>query len=131
MQIIDRVTSATAKRMRDAGFKQPPPAPGQVWFNRFGLAYFVGTRPDGRLCFISSQGGSFDWPHDCWNFTYAATATDIMRDLGEDYALVYIDGEPRIISTVEKRFPVLYKHATNPAEPAAICWVEKSKHVQP
>lgn len=119
------VTPETARKLKDNRFKQPEHEAGQVWYNRGGLPYFVGKRPNGMLCFISSYGGSYEWLHDSNGFVFAPTATDILWWLGQDWTLdadwAKNNWSCWVISSVSKS---KFYHE-NPAEAAALAWLEK------
>lgn len=120
------VKPETARKLKEVGFKQSEHEAGQVWYNRGGLPYFVGTRPNNMLCFISSYGGSYEWLHDSDGFVFAPTATDILLELGEDWTMIVAGGGFQIYKHFQDPqyiFPVAAND--NPAEAAALAWLEK------
>jgi len=121
----DRCTPATARRLKEQGFVQPPPAPGQVWYKdekpwlRMPGAYWVEL-----INGFTNSNPQFT--PDC----YAPTAPDILRHLDSGTYLtrraltatfeVYNDWRALEDGTPQ------YVHE-NPAEACAEAWEAKQK----
>ncbi len=131
------VSVNTARKLELAGFPQPQPNEGQHWFHkktervcvvmhnvanyRFRISYFGSA---------ANKGGSLNNV----DFVYMPTATDILRELGEQYVL-WFDGSPKIqkwlcakagTSICSAGKPIMNN---NPAEAAAAAWLQlKGKH---
>ena len=125
----DRCTPATARRLKDQGFAQPDPRPGHVFYDEYdGAIVIVRGSILGYYGIYAGTDRTVEISGDMKSMAYAPTAPDILRELGQDYALVYAGGEPTLISTVEKRLPFLYKHP-NPAECCAMQWQIKQEQL--
>ena len=120
----DHVTFATAILLKDAGFPQPAPAPGQFWYNKY----------EDIIC----------WGHtvDSWGepyedaTTFAPTATDILRELHNHFATMPGHSVNIELSPIDDGFqvdvfedlpfgamePVCEIHE-RPAEAAALAWI--------
>lgn len=120
------VTPETARKMKEAGYPQPDPEPGQVWYIDETPIFITGvykTTTSTDYWYSKINGTQFHEKYFPESAVFAPTATDILKELSVDYALVYAGNEPTIISTVEKRLPFLYKHK-NPAEACALAWLQ-------
>lgn len=131
----DIVNYETAVRMKKAGFPQPSPEPGQIWYDPDFGPFFVGRRSyiDGRdrNIFYPETGKAFDKPEaDFTAYAFAPTATDILRGLifhhlrplmGHRWAIhnYYELGDSVEISTNE-----------NPAEAAAEAWLNMNEPLE-
>lgn len=123
----DRATFETAHRLKAAGFPQPKPAPGQVWISQKYNTNIdeYGIIIAGKITFESGE----------WNnlsvvkkgiYTYAPTATDILRELGLEYDLCYDDfHEMWICYSNCHRLRVT--QTLNPAEACAIAWIAQNE----
>ena len=120
----DRCTPATARRLKEQGFVQPPPAPGQVWYKdekpwlRMPGAYWVEL-----INGFTNSNPQFT--PDC----YAPTAPDILRELGQSAALLYDQDEflPGYLNGFNGFIGFLQPHNENPAEACAEAWEAKQK----
>lgn len=131
------VSFETAKRLKDAGFPQPEFDTGQFWYNQYKAITFVGRWevPDGGVdksfCCMSVSSGRTDKivpvKHDAF---FAPTATDILEQLTDHVAFYYVVGlsEARrcwqCIGFSIFDHPEKYWFAENPAEAAALAWLE-------
>lgn len=137
------VTFETARALKDAGFPQPEPEAGQVWY--------IPTKTPGQI-FITHIGEYYI--HYAWGKNYegntpgsskvnvesffgtkpilAATSTDILRELPETALLSRIenDWQCRIMSYDEERCEYAIRN-TNPAEACAAAYLEINKNRQP
>lgn len=131
MRVNDRVTPETAKRLRDAGFPQPTPAPGQVWYDQNDSAFVIrSANKDGIwLCGFQSEfdpyGNLVYTSLKNWKgVTYAATAPDILLMLGDEWSLENSSGAFRCRSRGPQLLPKLF---ANPAEATALAWFEQNQ----
>ena len=119
------VTPETARKLKEAGFKQPEPAPGQMWYNVNDIPIFVVGETKSKVYYvIFGVNLVYIEPKRDFvlNLVFAPTATDILRELGNQYVL-------RTWSIGEK-FAVKHDNGEkcwndNPAEAAALAWLEK------
>lgn len=72
----NHTTYETARALKEAGFPQPEPEFGQVWYDNDGYAFIC--LDDGYM--VSSPGTVF-CPGDLGDMFYAATVTDILREI--------------------------------------------------
>ena len=126
----DRCTPATARRLKELGFAQPVPAPGQVWYTINDTKIIV-TGRKGQTFFCATKGGNslteihvshFD------DFADAPTASDILRELGEDWTMIVAGGGFQIYKHFQDPqyiFPIAANE--NPAEACAEAWEVKQK----
>ena len=129
-------TPATARRLKEQGFKQPLPAPGQVWYDLVknpNLPCFIHRAKEGW--YWDNHGNSYTAEAFTEDGCYAPTAPDILRELGSRFALTIhpeaIGGNcfcmqfmPAAITTV--RVHAEWQH-DNPAEACAEAWEAKQK----
>jgi len=101
------VTFETAKALRDAGFPQPEPAPGQFWYNQKGLLHVVFIEGGEGRCFLSVDDGDA-WPCVDEGYIFAPQAHDTLAQLpkgvwglskGEDLWHVLIETFNRILES--------------------------------
>lgn len=112
------VTPETAKKMKEAGFPQPDFKFGQLWYETERQDFaIVGT-------------GKFELfkQHREGELIFAPTATDILRELGDDYALHTEKGSFKCICTDIFRGGVtdgdFDGSHENPAEACYLAWKE-------
>lgn len=134
-------TPETAQRLKDAGFPQPEPKPGQYWCKIPGYWDFYGliSRPHNRYegdfwaVFLpvsllvpypdheaQIQSSLFD--DEC--LAYAPTATDILRQLGKGWVFLYDSFRSEFLCS---KFPISVYHE-NPAEAAALAWLSEHEN---
>ncbi len=82
-------TFETARALKEVGFPQPEPEAGQVWYDKDGER-FVCLSSTGYM--VAVDGGDVFQAPDMSGLIYAATATDILRELDEEYTLGYSKG---------------------------------------
>jgi len=135
----------TAVRLKEAGFPQPTPAPGQFWYAKKpsgGTDLFLMVEGNAGRVFGVLQG-KHD-PFDCreissnlysnWRqwLIFAPTATDILEQLGNRYVM-WFDESPKVQkwcvaragdSVHDTGTPFLHD---NPHEAAAAAWLELNK----
>ena len=110
----DRCTPATARRLKELGFYQPEAAFGQVWYDAEDNPFLVGNL-DSPM-----------WLADA--YTYAPTASDILRELGEDWTMIVAGGGFQIYKHFQDPqyiFPIAAND--NPAEACAEAWEAKQR----
>lgn len=118
MELNDHCTPATAKRLRDAGLKQPPPAPGQVWYDKFGnLILMIGY--DNFTALVLGSDGVHYGGQISQVLTYAATSTYILRSL--EYNCGLFPASDGLWLCMETDTENLFYHA-NPAEACSEAW---------
>lgn len=123
----DRCTAATARRLKELGFPQPAPAPGQVWCLGDRLCQVRKSRHGKSFGFYFGEVDGF-WfcsSDELPNAVYAPTAPDILWELGYTHNLRHRTG-------VVHEFTCTYGHSTwfsddNPAEACAKAWEAKQK----
>jgi len=117
----DRCTPATARRLKELGFKQPEAAFGQVWYDAEGNPFLIGNL-DSPM-----------WLADA--YVYAATAPDILRELGDWHSITVSKDrktwccdflECTAVITPFHKVTLLAFH-DNPAEACAEAWEAKQK----
>ncbi len=128
---MQHVTLETAKALRDAGFPQPEPAPGQVWYNHFGEFWITGSDPNNILPLFSISAG-VTWGLSAktiqTTLIFAPTAPDILRELGEDYNLTICGPFFRWEQMKAYEYFVFgYWQDENPAEGGAKAFLAKTK----
>ena len=121
----DRCTPAAARRLKELGFPQPVPAPGQVWYSANEMLFFLVAKADGQLFFCTVHGAAFGAADNLQKCAYAPTAPDILRELGQDYRISYFPFRGGWVC--EAAFPEVYANETNPAEACAEAWEVKQK----
>ena len=83
--LINHVTPETADRLKAAGFPQPSPEVGQVWYDPKNKPCFVFTSHDNTWSYaIDSSGGTFGVNGNDHGLNFAPTATDIIRELSHE-----------------------------------------------
>lgn len=112
---MSHVTFETAKRLEAAGFPQPEKLRGGFWYN-----------PDGVDTVFT-----FDIRHGAaptmWRY-FSPPATDILKELGRDYNLSFMEGfwycqySSGDFPPFAKE-PSVWKHES-PAECAAMAWLQ-------
>lgn len=124
----DRCTPDTARRLKEKGFPQPDPEPGQVWYLD-DTPYVVRSFPQrfNETDWIFSgllervQAGKESLPEAI----YAPTAPDILRELGFEYELSFAADLGGYICT--GNFPAIFSNENNPSEACAMAWGAKQK----
>ena len=138
---MDKVTPETAIALKDAGFPQPKqPKFGDFFYMDNETLMFQREIP--RKGFLSweflncepEEDGFYSAElaeHNSHTFTFAPTATDIMKKLGRGYVLWHED-KPNVgwfcrltgTFSIEAGWPFYHQ---NPAEAAAQAWLHKNK----
>lgn len=127
----EHVSSDTAILLIDAGFPQPLPDFGQVWHSNSGELCLIGHKdPNVRLFRLHEPervyhvGGKI-----CDIAIFAPTATDILKELGRDYALLFDEdmkqwGVLKHIGGMEYAF---IHWDDTPAQAASVAYLAKNK----
>lgn len=115
-------TPETAQRLKDAGFPQPEPKPGQIWHCGCDFEWPTIVATSDMLV-----DGVEDGVIDTRYALYAPTATDILRELGWDYQFWFDQKQcifacGKLNDSFNIEYPFLH---TNPAEAAALAWLDK------
>ena len=115
----DIVTAKTAQALKDAGFKQPPYGMCQIWYDPNGMKW-IRMMPS---YWTNPENG---FTVDNANFKLAAfapTATDILRELGQDYHIGILNHV--FVAGLHQFGQSDLQFNENPAEAAALAWLEK------
>lgn len=114
----DRCTAATAARLKAAGFPQPAPAPGQVWYGIDDDAPLIVTHGGQyKPGFVRENGLREVWtpPAEAWRAgIFAPGVADLLRALPHGLPLQYQN----------TRFRIAGHKNDNPAEVLAAAWLE-------
>ena len=121
---MQHATFDTAKRLKEAGFPQPSPEFGQVWWHpesETNAVLINSDRSDGRCLFMDAEG--FRLFMKLEDLIFAPTDADILLQMPDGHALtrvnqdmfICIEGEP-LMGTDGCEYDV--------AEAAAIDWFE-------
>lgn len=124
------VTFETAQRLKEAGFPQPEPERGQVWYNDTGANYLITNTGGVGVYYACGPVLYTDRSLSADSCVFAPTATDILFYLSSDYEIYR--------SAVRDLFAAVYKdesgevklssYNSNPAEAAAALWLERQKN---
>ena len=126
------VSIETAKALRDAGFPQPKPEPGQFWYDytkRLFVIAAVGTTSITGMWI--ERGTAFQSKMNEFDI-FAPTATDILEQLGYDekkgleFSMQLCDrgsGNKWTVRSHNFNTGLLIQTSENPAEAAAQMWL--------
>lgn len=88
------VTFETAIAMKEAGFPQPEPAPGQFWYDFNGRLFIVYYEGGEGNCFLSLENGDSFPCVEKGGYVFAPTAIDILEQLpGDDIGYYPVNSE--------------------------------------
>lgn len=137
----NHTTPETSARLKSAGFPQPAPEFGQIWYgknpvysNEKDTLVIVGADhgelyDGGRINVIFSGGTCEDFSLASFKkrFVYCPTATDILRELGVGFAIWFTSATDGNWTThsyfdITENGECMELH-TNPAEAAALAWL--------
>lgn len=127
---MQHVTAQTATALRDAGFPQPEFATGQIWYNQFGEATFIGRKDcdiHGNTTFFCTSlrtGRTEEMRTTKEDAIFAPTAPDILRELGLGYGLYVSESGNTFVC---RELSTIWTDE-NPAEACAQAWL--AKHAQ-
>lgn len=123
---MQHVSHQTAIALRDAGFPQPEPAPGQYWYDLSGeIIQVLECHTDDIM--ILSKGNREIWISPSAfrrRFVFAPTAPDILRELGLGYGLYVSESGNTFVC---RELSTIWTDE-NPAEACAKAWL--AKHAQ-
>jgi len=93
-------TFETAKKLEIAGFERPKPGIGQFWYNPNGRLYHVTATRENDIFVKRIEAAQWSkemviYEEEYDNWFYAATATDILEQLGCNFVLWY-DESPKL-----------------------------------
>lgn len=120
------VTFETALALKDAGFPQQNPAPGQFWYDFNGRLFIVYHEGGESNCFLSLENGD-SFPCVDEGYIFAPTATDILEQLWYKFELSFrinekwVIREKKSLDDFSREFSV---DNTNPHEAAAKAWLK-------
>jgi hypothetical protein len=93
---MDVVSFETAKKLKEAGFPQPEPAFGQVWYKSAGSPIIVTSGWEAGFAFVGPRSAMTQTTYmkrfQEQNGVFAPTATDILRHIHLN-ELIYYDDE--------------------------------------
>ena len=123
--MTNHATPQTATRLKQAGFKQPVPASGQVWYLDDEAAIVLAVHSNG-VSYCRGNCNYFERTDIFLSlFVYAPTAPDILRELGYEYTLHH---EDIYFCIYEPDGPELKIYENpNPAEACALALEAKQK----
>ena len=127
---MQHTTYETAKAMRDAGFPQPEFATGQIWYNQYGAATFIGRKDcdnHGNTTFFCTSlrtGRTEEMRPTKEDAIFAPTATDILRELGLGYGLYVSESGNTFVC---RELSTIWTDE-NPAESCAKAWLAKNNN---
>ena len=121
------VTRQTAIRLKNAGFPQPAPAMGQIWYDAFGVARFVRGRGVAFTLFNCNTGvvnllleGSTFWEEA----VFAPTVADILPLLPTTYRIGAGGGDFVVWEMVDEDTDYASVFNNNADEAAALAWLD-------
>ena len=120
------VTFETAQRLKEAGFPQPEPERGQVWYNETGEEYFITNTGGACVDYACGDYWYVDRSLSADGCVFAPTATDILQNLPIQYEMYYSEREGCFFTHCrsDDGFIVPFYYHINPAEAAAAAWLE-------
>lgn len=133
----DRCTPATAARLKAAGFPQPDPAPGQVWYKEKGDYIIIGFIADKYAFHTSYEYGQQRRPlYSFSDLTFAPGVADLLRVLG-GRACISEDSDKRFAVANNLRIKIDWEQISgtapdwqwfdeNPAEALAAAWLSEN-----
>lgn len=119
-------TPATAARLKAAGFPQPAPAPGQVWYAHTGRAYcLTNARFAGEwyAACIGNGGNNVFNPGN--QLTFAPGVADLLRELGNKPVVLWWHDKKKafVVEEIDSEFCRQLALNENPAEAMAAAWL--------
>lgn len=124
-------TPATSERLKAAGFPQPAsPAPGQWWCMGKETTYIAAASGQYFTVIRFTPGGrpEVDEYFDLLDFegrAFMPGVADLLRELGEYYAVVYCCPVYEVLSVVNGGYCIFAKQShEKPAEALSAAWLE-------
>lgn len=135
--MANHVTPQTATRLKQAGFKQPEQKPGQFWYLQNRLYFIVAILTDtaGKTAILYEVCEENRNPDPMPVrlpfsdvFVYAPGVTEILSELGEDWALSKV-GEDWFCESIYAEWLEQKKGTvnSNPVDACAEIWITKQK----
>ena len=121
----DITTFETAVRLKEAGFPQPTPQPGQFWYDGDKELYVIycDESPYIHAVFIGDDHAGFCEKQNEYD-VLAPTATDILREM-PGFCICYLDnGNSEGWTTLNYYKEYCTFNAKSPAEAAAEAWIK-------
>lgn len=114
-------TPETARALEAAGFPQPEPEPGQVWYNTFGTPYVIlSVIAPGVLLAVDMKQEVMRNRYMRVN-CFAPTAADVLRELPEGSKISWWNDSEG--AEWECESDSLFYHSNSPAEACAAAWL--------
>jgi hypothetical protein len=120
-------TPATSRRLKESGFPQPEPAPGQVWYTA-NNEQFICIRDQGShftIAWIKTGGMGELRKGALASCVYAPSDADILRELGNDYHIGVLNGV--FVAGLHQFGQSDLQFNENPAEACAMAWEAKNQ----
>ncbi len=119
----------TAKRLKEAGFPQPEPERGQVWYTEYRKTYII-LSGDKTIHGHIESWGVMEVINilRIYGRAFAPTATDILLQMPDGYGLFKFSGNLFVCTDSQVlKVDNPYVISDNPAEAAAAAWLEIQK----
>jgi hypothetical protein len=129
---MDVVSFETAKKLKEAGFPQPEPAFGQVWYESAGSPIIVTSGWEAGFAFVGPRSAMAQTTYmkrfQEQNGVFAPTATDILKAIQSEYSTPCLifdfkDGQWEVGDFSHSEWYTMTSHKTNPAEACAAAWL--------
>lgn len=119
------VTAETAARLKAAGFPQPEPQAGQVWYSEIGNPFIIANAEGEIVCGVFLNRNMHGFVDNFGNrATFAPGVADLLRELGLEYDISTIGDQYIVIRRNEKDEILKDWVNDNPAEALAAAWLE-------
>jgi hypothetical protein len=144
---MDVVSFETAKKLKEAGFPQPEPAFGQVWYESAGSPIIVTSGWEAGFAFVGPRSAMTQTTYmkrfQEQNGVFAPTATDILRQIqqADEWIRYYLEPETDedgracfLVHREDRRqeaFDLINVAGnTNPAEAVAATWLAQTSTIK-
>lgn len=120
----DILSYETSVLLKEAGFPQPKPEPGQFWYTSAGLLCWIARKELGNtfvLCDTTGTAFRTLYIEFSKDLLFAPTATDILREL-PSYGIFFSAHTKQWFVEYDEMAITYNKH--NPAEAAAEAWLQ-------
>lgn len=131
---MNHTTFEKSKRLKEAGFPQPKPEAGQVWFDLYGKPFVILNKSADRNPYLKGRydfayfksGAKFSDTKLSRGRIFAPTATDILREMPGYYHLYQpFNSEFWICDNATEDE---WSESSNPAEAAALAYLQIKEH---
>jgi len=119
---MEITTKETSLQLIAAGMPVPRPHVGQFWYDADGEWFLVFTAEENHCHVIDNEGGMGVYRNNSDHLIPAFTASDILRELGSNYLISFIDHNRGFYIDNVKSISGLFFN-TNPAEAAALAYL--------